>query len=121
MIPTILAGGSGTRLWPLSRSKSPKQFSKLLAGKSLFQETIQRLDRLNCEDLIVITSQSQEHRVEQQLLEIDKQAQIILEPLGRNTAPAISLAAQRAEPDDLLLVLPADHKINEVSNFADAR
>ena len=115
-IPVIIAGGSGTRLWPLSRSLYPKQFLPLSSEYSMLQETLLRLEGLSA--LSPITICNEEHRfiVAEQLRSIDRSGSIILEPSGRNTAPAIALAAQVTSmlmnlEDPVLLVLPADHII----------
>ena len=120
IIPIILSGGSGTRLWPLSRKLYPKQFHSLINETSLFQDTIKRLPKNLSEPLVVC---NEEHRfiVAEQLRQINsKNNGIILEPIGKNTAPAIGLAAiQLIEKykDPLLLVLSADHLINNLKKF----
>ncbi len=119
ILPVILAGGSGERLWPLSRSSYPKQFLTLLGAKhSLFQNTLQRLP-INASYLPPIIVCNEEHRfmIAEQLKQINREAlAIILEPAAKNTAPAIALAAQWALSkfvDPILLVLPADHYIQD--------
>ena len=118
--PVILSGGSGTRLWPLSRKLYPKQFLKLVNDKTLFQETIQRLPKETSSPLIIC---NEEHRfiVAEQLREIkSKNSGIILEPVGKNTAPAITLAALSLlenQNDPVLLVLSADHIIKNKIKF----
>jgi mannose-1-phosphate guanylyltransferase/mannose-6-phosphate isomerase len=120
--PVILSGGSGTRLWPLSRKLHPKQLLPLLNQTSLLQDTINRLDGLEgIESTIVICNEEYRFMVAEQVHEtsIDSRA-IILEPVGRNTAPAIALAAfnaLQANEEAVLLVLPADHDIKIVSEF----
>ena len=122
MIPIILSGGSGTRMWPYSRSMYPKQFLPLVDDYSMLQETILRLGD-NVEPLVVC---NEDHRfmVAEQLREINVGAHsILLEPVARNTAPAIVLAALRVleqGKDDVLLVLPADHVIPNSTAFQDA-
>ena len=123
MIPVILSGGSGTRLWPLSRSQYPKQFLPLVSEKTMLQETVNRLNGLT--DLaspIVVCNENHRFMVAEQLREIDvTPSAIILEPIGRNTAPAVALAALAAKlPDDILLILPADHVIKNVTAFQNA-
>ncbi len=124
LIPVIMAGGSGTRLWPLSRSLYPKQFLPLSSDKTMLQETVNRLDGIDT--LKPITICNEEHRfiVAEQLRAIDQLGSIILEPEGRNTAPAIALAADVASShhfeDPLLLVLAADHVIQDQKAFAEA-
>jgi len=122
MIPVIMSGGSGTRLWPLSRKNKPKQFLTLFGDKSLFQETLTRLAGINdLESPIIVCNEDHRFMVAEQLQEIDIQnADVVLEPCARNTAPAIALAAlqaQQAGNDSILLVLAADHVIQNVSDF----
>jgi len=116
----ILAGGSGTRLWPLSRAAHPKQFLALYGKETMLQATVGRLDALNIQSLVTICNEEHRFFVAEQLREINKLGSIILEPVGRNTAPAIALAAFVAEGDPLLLVLAADHVIQDESAFTQA-
>jgi mannose-1-phosphate guanylyltransferase/mannose-6-phosphate isomerase len=123
--PVILSGGSGTRLWPLSRAQYPKQFLPLTGEQSLFQETVTRAAQVaGAEAPLVVSNEEQRFLVAEQLLELGTaHAGILLEPEGRNTAPAIALAALEAaesDPEALLLVLPADHRIEDAQAFADA-
>lgn len=123
MIPVILSGGSGARLWPLSRDIYPKQFLPLVSDKTMVQETVLRLDGIdNLQAPIVICNEEHRFMMAEQLWEIDaKPEAIILEPAGRNTAPAVALAALAAKnPDDILLVLPADHVIENIPAFQQA-
>jgi len=123
--PVILSGGSGSRLWPLSREYFPKQLLALVSEKTLLQDTARRTDAFK-DSLAPIVVCNEEHRflVAEQLREIDKPAQtIILEPEGRNTAPALTLAAlwlrQHGE-NPVMLVMPADHVIADQKAFAKA-
>lgn len=122
MLPIILSGGSGTRLWPLSRGLFPKQFLPLANEKSMLQNTVQRLDGLaDCHAPLVICNEEHRFIVAEQLRQsaVNPTA-IVLEPLGRNTAPAIAiaaLAAMRHGEDPLLLVLAADHVITDIQAF----
>ena len=116
----IMAGGSGTRLWPLSRAAHPKQFLKLHGEDTMLQETVKRLSGLDIQASITICNEEHRFFVAEQLREIDKQGSIILEPVGRNTAPAIALAALTAKDDPLLLVLAADHVIRDEAAFREA-
>jgi len=123
MIPVILSGGSGTRLWPLSRGQHPKQFLPLVSNKSMLQETVLRLQGLsNLKAPIGVCNESHRFMMAEQLREIDTPpAAIILEPVGKNTAPAVAMAALAAESkDDILLVLPADHVIADIVSFQKA-
>lgn len=116
--PIVLCGGSGTRLWPLSRKALPKQFAPLIDGKSLLQLTLERLRVLNGE---VTCIASEDHRFLAQ--EAMDSAQVtgrqILEPMGRNTAAAMATAVLLADPDELLLFAPADHHIPDAALFAE--
>tara|TARA_R110001592_G_scaffold66495_3_gene204213 strand:- start:9847 stop:11256 length:1410 start_codon:yes stop_codon:yes gene_type:complete len=120
--PVIMAGGAGSRLWPLSRQLNPKQFLRLTdANLSMLQATITRLDGIPNEAPIVICNEQHRFLVAEQLrqLQLDH-ASIILEPVGRNTAPAIALAALQLadkDQDPLLLVLAADHLIHDTNAF----
>ena len=109
----IMAGGSGTRLWPLSRAKHPKQFLALRGDHSMLQSTMKRLSGLDVESSVAICNEEHRFFVAEQFREIDQSSSIILEPVGRNTAPAIALAALSVESDPLLLVLAADHVIQD--------
>lgn len=121
ILPVIMAGGSGSRLWPLSRQQFPKQFLRLLGNDSMLQTTANRLSGINHAPALVICNE--EHRfsvAEQFRSNAIKTSGIILEPVGRNTAPAIALAAFQAlknGDDPLLLVLAADHVIKDESAF----
>ncbi|WP_033576694.1 mannose-1-phosphate guanylyltransferase/mannose-6-phosphate isomerase [Dickeya chrysanthemi] len=124
LLPVIMAGGTGSRLWPMSRELYPKQFLRLHGKLSMLQETVQRLNRLEVREPVVICNEEHRFLVAEQLRQIKKLSQnIILEPVGRNTAPAIALAALNAieEGDDpVMLVLAADHIMNNNSAFHDA-
>lgn len=115
----ILCGGSGTRLWPLSRTLYPKQFYPLFEGHSLFQQTIQR-NIAHTDEFIIIVNEEQYFMADDQFksLQVDVPATFILEPVGRNTAPAIALGAFKANPDDILLVSPSDHLIHDSTGYA---
>ena len=126
LFPVILSGGSGTRLWPLSRAALPKQFLPLTGEQSLLQNTVARAMALpgNISAPLVICNQEHRFLVAEQLRHIDiSDASILLEPVGRNTAPAIAVAAlwlTRHTPEALMLVMPADHRIENEIAFADA-
>lgn len=110
----IMAGGSGTRLWPLSRAAHPKQFLSLHGKGTMLQETVNRIDGLNISSSITICNEEHRFFVAEQLREVGKLGSIILEPVGKNTAPAIALAAFHSiKEDPLLLVLAADHVIQD--------
>ncbi|GMG81794.1 mannose-1-phosphate guanylyltransferase/mannose-6-phosphate isomerase [Paralimibaculum aggregatum] len=119
--PVILCGGSGTRLWPVSRKSYPKQFCPLFAGGSLFQRTLERLAGQGYAEPILLTHQDFRFVVAEQLSDAGFQAtRILLEPAGRNTAPAICLAALEvaaADPEGVLLVLPSDHLLADSAAF----
>lgn len=117
----IIAGGSGTRLWPLSRAAHPKQFLALHGEGTMLQNTVKRLSGLDVQSSVVICNEEHRFFVAEQLREIDKLDAIILEPVGKNTAPAIALAALLAREDDpLLLVLAADHVVQDEVMFTKA-
>lgn len=125
IIPVILSGGSGTRLWPLSRKMHPKQLLPLLNKTTLLQDTVNRFQNAaEINHAIVICNESYRFMVAEQVRQSEmKSVDIILEPVGRNTAPAIALAAFNAMVDDhdpILLVLPADHDIRDVAGFLTA-
>ncbi|WP_130803781.1 mannose-1-phosphate guanylyltransferase/mannose-6-phosphate isomerase [Acinetobacter ihumii] len=124
ILPVIMAGGSGTRLWPLSRTQYPKQFLKLSPdGFTLLQATLLRLRNLDCAEPIIICNEEHRFLAAEQMREIGIKAKIILEPEGKNTAPAITLAAiyqaqiNTSQDDYLMLVLAADHVITEQDRF----
>jgi mannose-1-phosphate guanylyltransferase/mannose-6-phosphate isomerase len=122
IIPVILSGGSGTRLWPLSRELHPKQLLSLIGQRTMLQETLQRLTGLDAPEPIIVCNETHRFLVAEQLRTIGcKPGAIVLEPVGRNTAPAIALAAHVAEAsgkaDAQLLVLAADHVIRNVPAF----
>jgi len=128
--PVILSGGSGTRLWPLSRESYPKQFLPLISEHTMLQETVRRLDGLAQEhprnaigvrDPIVVCNDAHRFLVAEQFRLMGRRtASIILEPMGRNTAPALTLAAMQTvggDWDPVLLVMPADHTILHEHDF----
>ena len=124
IVPVILSGGSGTRLWPLSRQHYPKQFLPLLGNKSMFQQTMLRLKGVDdLTDPVIVCNENHRFIVAEQLNQIGiKNAAIILEPIGRNTAPAIAAAAMQISSDidkknSIMLVLSADHQINDTDEF----
>jgi len=122
IVPVILSGGSGTRLWPLSRKARPKQMMTIGGGTTMLQRTAARVgDRDLFAAPLVVVGAGQANAVAAQLAELGaSDAQLIVEPEGRNTAPAIALAALAAGPDDLLLVMPSDHLIGDADSFAAA-
>lgn len=124
IVPVILAGGSGSRLWPLSRELFPKQFHALFGSGSLLQSTLQRASRVMTGQPVIVCNEEHRFLVAEQCRElgIDPDS-IILEPEGRNTAPAIGLAAHRARAvhdDAILLVLPSDHLVADEEAFVTA-
>jgi mannose-1-phosphate guanylyltransferase len=126
LIPVIMAGGSGTRLWPLSRTAYPKQFLALGYEHTMLQQAVARLDGLSSEKPIIITNEEHRFLVAEQLRQLGTTADMILEPFGRNTAPAIALAALHAlahnssDTPPVLLILAADHVIQNTEAFQQA-
>jgi len=119
-IPVVMAGGSGTRLWPLSRGNYPKQFLALAGEHSMLQQTLLRLTGLSHQAPLLICNEEHRFIAAEQIRQLSTQATILLEPVGRNTAPAIALAALQAiqqDADALLLVLAADHVIADSAAF----
>lgn len=117
--PVILSGGAGTRLWPLSRPERPKQLLGLTGEETMLQLTAARVaDRARFAAPVVVASAAHEAEIVAQLGQAGAaDATLILEPAGRNTAPAIALAALTADPDALLLVMPSDHLITDLPAF----
>jgi mannose-1-phosphate guanylyltransferase/mannose-6-phosphate isomerase len=126
LLPVILSGGAGTRLWPLSRELYPKQLLALTGEHTMLQDTALRLRGLEAGSPVVVCNEAHRFLVAEQLRQIGVQPlAILLEPYARNTAPAIALAAfaaqlSSADADPVLLVLPADHVVKDVSAFQDA-
>ncbi|WP_196210786.1 mannose-1-phosphate guanyltransferase [Citrobacter sp. Res13-Sevr-PEB04-36] len=126
LFPVVMAGGSGSRLWPLSRVLYPKQFLCLKGELTMLQTTICRLKGVECESPVVICNEQHRFIVAEQLRQLNRLTEnIILEPAGRNTAPAIALAALAAkrhspDADPLMLVLAADHVITDEEAFREA-
>lgn len=117
MTNIILCGGSGTRLWPISRTLMPKQFVKLFNNKSLFQLTVERNSSV-CDKQMIVSNSEQYFLALDQLDEINKtNNHYILEPIGRNTAPAIALACLALDPDEIVLVTPSDHLIEDQTAY----
>ncbi len=114
--PVILSGGSGTRLWPVSRKLLPKQYVELIAGETLFQRTVTRICQSTYEPPTIVCGESHKFLVKDQLGDRAARA-IYIEPTGRNTAPAIAIACHQLPPDDVLLVMPSDHVIADDAAF----
>ncbi|HVY06747.1 MAG TPA: mannose-1-phosphate guanylyltransferase/mannose-6-phosphate isomerase [Burkholderiales bacterium] len=122
IVPVVLSGGSGSRLWPLSRTLLPKQFLPLVSGKTMLQETLLRLQGFaGLGNPVLVCSNDHRFLAAEQLREIDVKAGAqILEPAGRNTAPAVAVAALQVmstDPEGIMLVLPADHLIRNIAAF----
>ncbi|WP_373034683.1 mannose-1-phosphate guanylyltransferase/mannose-6-phosphate isomerase [Sulfurimonas sp.] len=117
MTNIILCGGNGTRLWPISRTLMPKQFVKLFDNKSLFQLTVERNSKV-CESQFIVSNSEQYFLALDQLEELHKtNNEYLLEPVGRNTAPAIALACMALEPEEIVLVTPSDHLIKNETEY----
>lgn len=128
LVAVILSGGAGTRLWPVSREASPKPFMRIGAGPSLLQRTVARARRVGADELLIVTNTEYRFRTQEDVAQMpaaDRPPRhtLLLEPVGRNTAPAIAAAAlhaRRAHGDDaVLLVLAADHLIQDEARFAE--
>jgi mannose-1-phosphate guanylyltransferase/mannose-6-phosphate isomerase len=125
LIPVILSGGAGTRLWPLSRELYPKQLLALTSGYTMLQETARRLAGIeNARDPIIVCNDAHRFTVAEQIRTLGMKAgAILLEPAGRNTAPAVALAALQAlaiDPEAILIVAPADHVVRDARHFQQA-
>ncbi|GKT13005.1 MAG: mannose-1-phosphate guanylyltransferase [Thiomicrorhabdus sp.] len=125
MINLILCGGSGTRLWPISRTLLPKQFVPLFDGQSLFQKTVLR-NQPFCDQFLIVSHQEQYFLALDQMEELTRSfkaplhSQFVLEPVGRNTAPAIALACMAVDPDEVVFVTPSDHLIKDQAAYESA-
>jgi mannose-1-phosphate guanylyltransferase len=121
MYVVILAGGSGTRFWPLSRKRTPKQLLSVFGGKSMLQRTVERTLPLSPKRIIIVTNALQARETAEQLEHLhDVPVDVVVEPVGRNTAPAIGLAASliaQRDPRGTMVVLPADHYIRDEEEF----
>ena len=117
LIPVVLCGGSGTRLWPLSRKSFPKQFVPLIGNKSLLQLTLERVSLLS-KNVICVASDEHRFLVAEAMQASKVQGTVLLEPVARNTAAAMAIAALVAKPEDLLLFCPSDHHIPDAAAFA---
>jgi mannose-1-phosphate guanylyltransferase/mannose-6-phosphate isomerase len=125
ILPVILSGGSGTRLWPASRSMYPKQLLPLVGEHTMLQATALRINGLEgaAESCLIVSNESHRFSVAEQMNAIEMRSQIILEPEGRNTAPAVALAALHAvshDDDTILLIMAADHVIKDIDAFQQA-
>jgi len=125
IIPVILSGGSGTRLWPLSRAMRPKQLLSMVSDHTMIQDTVTRLAGItDIADPIIVCNEEHRFTIAEQMREMNiNPSAIILEPFGKNTAPAVAIAAlqaQKIEKDPVLLILPADHIIANKSAFHSA-
>jgi mannose-1-phosphate guanylyltransferase/mannose-6-phosphate isomerase len=123
MYSLILAGGIGTRLWPLSRKSYPKQFLKLFSDKPLIQETLDRVKGIDNNKIIIVTNKEYKFLVEQTLNEYNEQYEIIIEPFNRSTLPAITLGINyikekyKINENEVIAVFPSDHYINPLNRF----
>ena len=120
IVPVILCGGVGSRLWPLSRKSLPKQFAPLIGTQSLFEATVTRVDRNEFAKPVVVTSSDHRFLVEKQMRDCECSGTILLEPKGKNTAPAVFAAAHYVKmhmSNTLLLVMPSDHHIPDQVAF----
>ena len=119
--PVILSGGVGARLWPLSTKEIPKQFAPLIDSRTLFSLTLERVEQLaDVTSVTVVTGHRHAALVHDELVSLSITSSVLVEPEGRNTAPAAVAAASIADPGDVLLILPADHLISDQAGFQDA-
>jgi len=117
MTNIILCGGSGTRLWPISRTLMPKQFIKLFNNNSLFQLTLNR-NKSFCSRELIVSNREQFFLASDQIEESGiKEVSYILEPVGRNTAPAIAISAFSLDKEEIILVTPSDHLIKDLKEY----
>ena len=120
ILPFILCGGAGTRLWPLSREAYPKQFHRLTGAQTLLQQTCRRFAGSPFNGITVLSNRRHRFLVAEQLEELGAPAKIVLEPVGRNTAPAACIAALLAaerDPKALVLLTPSDHLLGASEPF----
>jgi mannose-1-phosphate guanylyltransferase len=120
IIPVIMAGGAGTRLWPMSRKEKPKQFLNLSGKGTLFGETVKRLLPLEPEEIVVVTSRDYSDLTREEFRNINIPATVLAEPAAKNTAAAILFASRYIEKkfsDSIMIVLPADHYISDEDSF----
>lgn len=121
IVPVILSGGSGTRLWPVSTPERPKQLLPLTGDQTMLQLTAERIEGFDAAPVgrtILVSNAAHAEIIDEQLRQIGvEDYRVILEPVGRNTAPAIALAALEAQPDDALLIMPSDHVIADLPAF----
>jgi mannose-1-phosphate guanylyltransferase len=117
MTNLILCGGAGTRLWPLSRQSQPKQFYPIFGGKSIFQETVER-NRVVADRFFIASNSVQMQLAREQLIAIGyPRAEFLVEPVGRNTAPAIALACLALPADEVVFVTPSDHRMRRLDDY----
>ena len=119
-IPVILVGGEGKRLWPMSDKKTPKQFLKFNSSYSLFQKSLLRLKKLNLSKPIIVCNEKDKKTISKEIKDISLEANILVEPLSQNTAPAVTVAALKANLEDNLVIFPCDHLIGNESKFSKA-
>ena len=119
IVPVLLSGGAGTRLWPLSRAEAPKQLQRIVGEQTMVQATLQRVEGIaGATAPLVVCNQLHADAIVRQLADIGiEPMRVLAEPAGRNTAPAVVAAALVADPASVLLVLPADHVISDVEGF----
>lgn len=117
----ILAGGIGSRLWPVSKANNPKQFQKIASDKTMFYSTLERIKDIDYESFTVITNEEYKFFIQNEAIKIDKKFDVILEPFGKNTAPAVAIAANieihQNKHDPILLVMPSDHVVGNIELF----
>ena len=116
----IISGGAGTRLWPVSTRERPKQFVDLFDGETLFGMTVSRLQQIEGAGAPLIVTGDRHAMLVKEVLGEESPASLLLEPVGRNTAPAVVAAAMMMDPDEVLVISPSDHLISDTALFARA-
>jgi len=123
LYPVVLVGGRGARLWPVSRESLPKVFQSLASDQSLLQETVARLERIDNLGSLIVVCNAEHTRLVRRQLDVAADVELLVEPVRRNTAPAVAAAGEwlrRRDPDAVMLVLPADHVITDIEAFQSA-
>lgn len=119
-IPVILVGGVGKRLWPMSDTKTPKQFLKFNSEYSLFQNSLFRLNKLKYSKPLIVCNEKDKNTIANELKEISFSANVLVEPISKNTAPAVTISALKCNPEDNLIIFPSDQLFGNVNKLVSA-